>query len=238
MGLFKKVVDTIIPPRCVVTGDVVDQDGALSSTAWAQLNFINDPYCEICGIPFDLDAGDKTQCVDCLSDRPVYHRHRSCVSYDDVSRKMILKFKHGDHINISRSFTPWLARSGQEFWEGCDYLIPVPLHYWRLVYRRYNQAAILSSLLSKELNIEWLPQTLVRRRATVVQGHMNAADRRRNVRNAFEVEEKQSSKLKGKTVVLVDDVYTTGSTVNECAEALLDGGVEKVNVLTVSRVVR
>lgn len=235
MKLFQDMIDTILPPRCVVSGDVVEGDGALSAETWASLSFINAPYCEVCGLPFEVEVKEETLCVECLENPPDYDCARSCVVYGDTSRKMILKYKHGDHVNIAHSFTPWMKVAGKDFWDNCDYIIPVPLHYWRLVGRRYNQAAVLANILSKKTDIAWLHDTLKRNRATVIQGHMDAVNRLKNVRNAFEV---KGTRLQGKNVVLIDDVFTTGATVNECAKALRRAGVKRIDVLTVARVVR
>lgn len=241
MGAFMKLIDCVIPPRCVVTGDIVDAQGTLSPQAWGHLHFISDPQCDSCGYPFDFDMAEEGAgglCAACHKSRPYYQQARSCVVYNDASRDMILSFKHGDQTQSVPVFIPWLYRTGKDFWEEADYIIPVPLHRWRLLKRRFNQSAIIANYLSKKTKIPALLNCLQRVRATETQGHLQAAQRKRNVKNAFDIHPKHKAQLKGKKIVLIDDVYTTGATVNECTRALLKAGVSRVDVLTIARVVK
>ena len=151
---------------------------------------------------------------------------------------MILGFKHADQTHAARAFVPWLKNAGAEMLEEADVLIPVPLHRWRLLKRRYNQSAIIAHYLAKDMNIPVLHEGLIRTRATPTQGHLNFEQRRKNVKRAFVVNERYLSDIKGKKVVLIDDVYTTGATVKECTKALKRAGVKEVHILTLARVAR
>jgi ComF family protein len=236
--LLQRAVDTVLPPRCPLSGDIVDAQGMMSPEGWKRLSFIADPQCAICGIPFEYGMEEGGQCLTCLEHPPVYGQARAALRYDDGSRDLILGFKHGDKTFAVVSFVPLLKQAGREILEAADCLVPVPLHPWRLLRRRYNQAAMIADVLSRDLHIPHLPLALRRVRPTPSQGHLNADERLKNVKKAFAVEKKHESLLKGKHVVLVDDVLTTGATVSECTKVLLKSGVASVNVLTLARVVR
>lgn len=244
--IANKILNLILPPRCVVTGEEVEEQGMLSPKAWADLTFISEPYCSCCGVPFsfDLEATELSDgntdstsyCANCLSDPPFFDKARSCILYDDGSRPLILGFKHGDQTHAVRAFLPWLKKAGVELLEHADVIMPVPLHPFRLLRRRYNQAAIIAVALSKAFNIPVDVETLCRKRATPVQGHLSKKDRIRNVDGAFVVEPRKIDAVQGKTILLIDDVLTTGATVNECARVLSKAGAKKTYVLTLARV--
>lgn len=229
-------VDIVLPPRCPVNGQIVDAQGMISHDAWAQLEFISSPYCDHCGAPFEFEMNSDGKCIDCLNNPPVHDGARAALRYNETSRDLILGFKHGDKTHIAPSFVPWLRRSGAEFLSLTDYLVPVPLHSKRLLARRYNQAAIISQTISKEMDIPHFSDALRRTRATVSQGHLSSDQRSKNVEKAFEINPRYAKDLDGKTVTLIDDVYTTGATVNECAKTLKTSGVAHVYVLTLARV--
>ena len=241
MSILAKAVDFIMPPRCIVTGDIVDAQGMISPAAWGALNFISDPQCHRCGFPFDFDDGQAREgniCAACMKEPPVFNKARSALVYDDASRNVILSFKHADQTLSVPSFIPWLNRAGSEVLASADYLVPVPLHRWRLLRRRFNQSGLIAQYLSRDTKIPALLDCLSRTRATVTQGHLHADQRKKNVKNAFAVHPKHIDRIKNKHLVLIDDVYTTGSTVSECAKVLLKAGAASVNILTLARVVR
>jgi len=236
--LIHRLVDLILPPRCLVSGGIVDSPGKIAPQAWATLRFIGAPYCEVCGYPFDFEVEKEALCAACLRERPLYASARTALIYDDASRGVILKFKHGDRTDGAQTLAAWLARAGAAQLAAAAVILPVPLHRWRLLRRRYNQAALLAQALAKSSGRACMVDALVRRRATAIQGHKGFRERHRNVKNAFAVHPKRLAGLQGKTVVLVDDVYTSGATIKECTKALLDAGVAAVHVLTVARVVK
>ena len=232
---FTKILNQVLPPRCSVTGELVDEQGMIAPKAWAELNFIAYPFCRSCGVPFGYEAHENLLCTNCIDYPPSYDMARAALLYDDVSRNLVLRFKHADELHVVASFVPWLMRAGEAFWEEADVIMPVPLHRWRLLRRRYNQAGLLAKALSRETKLPYEPLTLMRSRATQTQGHLGPKERYKNVKKAFAVDPKCSETVKGKVVVLVDDVLTTGATVNECAKALKKAGAKKVYVLTLAR---
>ncbi len=160
---------------------------------------------------------------------------RASLVYNDNSRGLILSFKHGDKTHLIKAFVPWLQKAGEEILAQTDILMPVPLHRWRMIGRRYNQSALISTLLAKETGIKHYVDGLVRIRSTPSQGHLKAKEREKNVRKAFIVNARYATDVRGRAITLIDDVMTTGSTVRECTRTLLKAGAAKVFVLTLSR---
>lgn len=239
MFSFKKWIDVVLPPRCPFTGEIVDSQGMVSPQAWGQLSFITAPQCHACGFPFEFAVpGGSTEvlCAACLAERPEYSMARSALVYNDASRDFILGFKHGDQIHSVVSMMPWLKQAGADILPQADLIVPVPLHRWRLLRRRYNQAAVIGRAIAKEAGKSFMADALLRTRPTPTQGHLSAKQRAENVRKAFRLHPKRS--VAGKKIILVDDVYTTGATVRECVKALKQAGAADVSVLTLARVVK
>ncbi len=236
-----KGVNFLLPARCIVTGEIVESSEMLSPDAWAMLTFIGSPLCDCCGMPFDVfEGGEEVQdmmCSLCLDHPPAYENARAALRYDEESRSLLLAYKHGDKTHMALPFSQWMLNAGQDMLDSADLIVPVPLHWMRLVKRRYNQAALLAQCLSKKINIPSDTTRLKRVKATQSQGHMALKDRQKNVKSAFVIGDKDMHFFKEKRIVLVDDVYTTGSTVNECAKTLLKAEAKSVQVLTVARTV-
>lgn len=239
---LSQALDTLFPPRCTVSGQPVEMQGMVAPKVFKDLSFISAPFCVRCGMPFEFETSGETdedlECGACIDHPPAYNKARAALAYNDTSRDMILGFKHGDKTLAVRSFTPWMKRAGEVMLVDADLIIPVPLHYLRLVKRRYNQASILASWLGREANIPVCAGALRRVRSTKTQGHLSYKDRAKNVKKAFSVNSKHIETIKSKRIVLIDDVLTTGSTVNECAKILLESGAAQVDVLCVARVVK
>jgi ComF family protein len=233
-----KLVDAVLPPRCIVSGEIVDINGMISPAVWRDLSFISAPFCDICGIPFEFETKQGLICPSCAGKPPLYDQARAALVYNDQSRDLILRFKNGDQTHAVRSFTPWLRRAGADMLTRADIIIPVPLHPFRLIRRRYNQSALLAQDLSKQSGAACYVDGIRRTKHTKVQGHLTYKKRYKNVRNVFDIKEKYRGDLDGKDIVLVDDVLTTGATVNECCKVLRSAGAETISVLTVARVVR
>lgn len=195
--------------------------------------------CLCCGLPFAVDPGGESACGACHATPRAFDRARSLLVYDEVSKDLILGFKHGDRLDRAPAFARWLERTGRELFEETDLLVPVPLHRFRLWKRRYNQAAILAGSLAARVALPCDPLALVRSRPTKSQGEMrNAKARRRNVLGAFHVPKDKTATIRGKRVLLIDDVFTTGATLEACARALKRAGAARINALTLARVVK
>lgn len=241
-GLGRAVLDAVLPPLCLGCNEIVSAPGSLCARCWQGFSFVSTPHCACCGTPFAEDLGPEALCAGCLVRRPRYHRARAALVYDDRSRRIVLPFKHGDRTDIARACGGWMARAGADLLASADLVAPVPLHWRRLFMRRYNQAMLLARIVvrtaARGRALRLAPDLLRRQRWTGSQAGLVATERRRNVREAFDVHPKWRPEIAGRTVLLVDDVLTTGATVEACARALQRAGVPRVDVLTLARVVR
>lgn len=236
--LAGKAVDMVLPPRCLGCGVEVGESGTLCPDCWGKAAFIGPPLCACCGRPFEFAAPGVAVCGGCVASPPVFDRARAVLSYDDGSRHMILAFKHGDRTDAAIGFAAWMRRAGADLLADADLIAPVPLHRWRLWARRYNQAALLALALGRMTGVPAVPDLLVRRRRTPIQGGLSRAGRQRNVAGAFALRPARAGMVAGARVLLVDDVFTTGATVSECAKVLKRAGAARVDVLTLARVAR
>lgn len=238
-----RALDLILPPQCLSCGAMVENLGTLCHGCWSRMAWIAAPVCACCGAPLEFDpglggTGEALMCGACLARPPVYQRARAVFRYDDASRALILGFKHADRTHAAPVYGAWLARIANEMGGDIDLIAPVPLHWTRLAWRRYNQSALLAAAAAKALRRPCVPDLLIRWRRTPRQGEFGPAQRERNVRGAFRVHRRHAPTIAGKRIALIDDVLTTGATVSACAATLLDGGASGVDVLTLARVVR
>ena len=206
------------------------------NTAWQSLRYLDAPCCDCCGYPFEYEMGTGFLCAKCTTDRPAYDKARAAFQYTEKSAPLVLAFKHGGKtVNLKR-FGQQMVRAGRSFWPEAEMLIPVPLHRQRLRRRHYNQAALLAGMISKQTEIPMETDLLLRHRATASQGAQTAKGRFRNVRGAFSISDKD--KVKDKVVILIDDVFTTGATLEACTRALRRAGAQKIYAITLARVVK
>ena len=189
-------------------------------------------------MPFDFETEKKALCGSCLDKKPSFDKVRAAFQYGGASKDLILKFKHGDATELAPAFANWLNVAGRDFLGEAEVFVPIPLHWTRLLKRRYNQAALLSKHLSKICDKSHRPMGLKRSRATPSQGMLSKLQRRQNVEGAFYVPKSEINFIKGKKVVLIDDVFTSGATISSAAHALKKAGAETVFAVTVARVVR
>lgn len=238
LRLVRRAVEIILPLRCLGCGEVVGESGAVCARCWREIDFIGPPHCACCGLPFAYDAGPDALCGGCAQTPPVFRRARAVMTYNDASRSLILAFKHADRTDAAPVYGAWLARAGAPLIGEMDIIVPVPLHRRRLIARRYNQAALLSQALARTTGKPVRVDALVRHRATPSQGRMSRTERARNVRAAFGVRRSRRADIENRSILLVDDVMTTGATASACVNALLQAGAANVDVLTLARVTR
>lgn len=231
----KKLLDGIFPPRCFGCGDMVEDSGGLCSRCWQDVHFISQPYCASCAYPFEYAIGEEGLCGQCIAQPPPYDKARAVFRYEDASSGFITGFKYSDKTYAAPMLAQWLHRVGRELLEEADMMVPVPLHRKRLFQRRYNQAALLCQALGKLSGLPVLPDGLVRVKHNPPQAGLRHKARKRNVQGAFTVAQRSKPGIAGKIIVLVDDVMTTGATVQACSKALKQAGAKQVYVLVLGR---
>src|SRR3954471_15069674 len=235
-NVAKPVLDLLFPPLCIGCRAAVGEAG-FCAACWSGITFLDGPGCACCGLPFPVALEGENFCAACLAKPPAFDTARAIMAYDENSRGAILALKHADRLDLVPGFARWLGRTGRTMLENSDLVVPVPLHPLRLWRRRYNQSAELARRLARDWNLAYAPAALLRSRATQSQGAMPSAKaRRRNVLKAFQVPD--PGLVAGKRVLLLDDVLTTGATVEACARALKRAGAAKVHVLVLARVVK
>lgn len=232
-ALWRSALDLIFPPQSL-DGGPAPLAGGLSAEAWSRIHFLDGPVCDGCGTPFEFDPGAR--CAACLARPRAFDAARAACLYDEASRDPILKLKHADRLDLAPLLARWLSRAARDLLAEADAIAPVPLHPLRLLNRRYNQAAEIARPLSRLAGVPYLPDALVRRRQTETQGGKSGSGRRRNVAGAFVVPPSRVRRIEGRRILLVDDVMTTGATLEGCARALKAAGAARVDVAVVARV--
>jgi ComF family protein len=243
VSLFALLVDAIFPPRCAVCGRFLwngplsrDRGSAFLCLACkADFRCLTSPLCPICGQPFAPEAGDDHPCEDCLRKRPFYETAWAPYRYEGALLKGIHRLKYASKGFVADGLGPLLATFAQERFQGSrpDLIMPVPLHPRRLRERGFNQSLLLARHVSRALHLDLDFLSLKRTRYTSPQASLARRERQHNVRGAFQLEKRDA--VRGKTVVLVDDVVTTGNTLNECARVLKSCGAPAVFGLSLAR---
>ncbi|SRR5712691_56053 len=250
------IADVALPQLCPACREPVDGAG-LCPACWGKLSFIAPPYCERLGIPFPFDGGPGLISMEAIADPPAYARARAAVRYDDVAKKLVHALKYGDRLDLAPIMGRWMANAGRALIADADALVPVPLHWRRQWARRFNQSALLAEIIAKASG-QGIAQkdtaqkgsaqketaakavahgALKRVKSTPQQVGLDKAARAQNVQGAFRVPAEGKAEVVGRKLLLVDDVLTSGATVDACARALLRGGAASVDVLVFARVV-
>lgn len=237
-SVARLVADIAFPPSCPACHGAVEADGNFCFDCFAKLKMIGAPLCQCCGIPFVFAIEAQMKCPICLESPPAFDTARSALVYDEVSAPLVsaLKF-HDQWAGLSRH-ARMMVGAGHEVLKEAELLIPVPLHWRRLVRRKYNQSALLAYSISAQTKIPCAIGLLQRVKPTPPQMRLDRQTRLRNVRKAFAVPLAAEADIKDKIVVLVDDVITTGATVDACAQVLKKAGAKEVRVLTLARTVK
>src|ERR1700753_3168005 len=232
----KLALDIALPTLCGSCREPVDGEGVCAE-CWARLSFIAPPYCPRLGIPFVYDPGPELLSMEALANPPAYARARAAVRYDDVARTLVHALKYQDRTDLAPAMGRWMARAGRELLEGADALVPVPLHWRRGWSRRYNQSGALARVIERQSGVKVATEALRRIRPTEQQIGLSRPQRASNVQGAFKVAPDRQHLVAGRRVVLIDDVLTSGATVDACARALLRAKAKAVDVLVFARVV-
>ncbi len=232
----RAALDALYPPTCLDCRAATEAHGALCARCWSAMRFIERPFCERLGTPFEQDLGEGLLSPQAMADPPVFARARAVARFEDgPARKLAHRLKYSDRAELARPIGRWMARAGADLLAEADLLAPVPLHPLRLWRRRFNQAALLAREVSREIGKPCNVGALLRVKATRSQVGLSRAQRAENVQGAFRVAD--GAPVRGLNVVLIDDVLTSGATANAASRVLLRAGVSRVDVLVFARVV-
>jgi ComF family protein len=234
---IRLALDVALPPLCPSCREPLGDGSGLCAPCWSKLSPIERPFCEKLGIPFTYDPGPGVYSMQAIADPPAYARARAAVRYDEVARTLVHALKYGDRLDLAPIMGRWMARAGADLIPQADVIVPVPLHWRRLWARRFNQSAALASFLTSPKGPPVSIAALKRAKATPQQVGLSRAARAANVQGAFRVDTAGKAEIKARHILLVDDVLTSGATVDACARALLRAGARQVDVLVFARVV-
>jgi ComF family protein len=233
----RAALDVVFPPTCLSCRAAVAETNALCGRCWGAMRFIERPFCDRLGLPFEHEMGEGVLSAQAVDNPPVFQRARAVVLFEDgPARRLVHRLKYSDRMELARPLGAWMARAGSDILAEADVLAPIPLHYTRLWRRQFNQAATLAravgALAGKPVELGLVERV----RPTRSQVGLSRAERAQNLQGAFRCPE--TAPLKGRRVVLVDDVLTSGATANAAARALLRGGARAVDVLVFARVAK
>ena len=236
LGPLRYAADLMLPPICLNCHEPLADHGKLCAKCWQGIDFICTPLCDRLGVPLPYATEEVTLSSAALRRTPEYGRARAVARFDGVMRELIHRLKYSDRHELLNLFAPMMRVAGRELLKSADCLVPVPLHPWRFWRRRFNQAALLAARLGRNAALPVEMRALRRVRRTVSQVSLSWQERRANVEGAFALDPKRTDHLRGRHVLLIDDVITTGATVEACARTLKAGRAREVDVLALALV--
>jgi ComF family protein len=234
-AFLRAALDLALPRLCAACREPVEGQG-LCPRCWSKLSFITRPYCERLGVPFVYDPGPGILSMEAIADPPAYRRARAAVRFDEISRALVHALKYGDRLDLAPMMGRWLGQAGRELLAEADALVPVPLYWRRRWARRFNQSAVLAAAVSAASGVPIAAEALKRVKPTAQQVGLSRSERAANVQGAFRVPPESKAAVVGRRLVLIDDVLTSGATVEGCAKALLRARAASVDVLVFARV--
>ena len=233
---MQSVLRLLYPPHCLSCAAPVTTEFGLCGACWKATPFVTGLVCDICGTPLPgTEDGTPVHCDDCLTIARPWDRGRAALVYKDNGRNLVLALKHGDRLDLVRPAAKWMQAAAAPILRPGMLVAPVPLHWRRLLRRRYNQAALLSRAVAATAGLEHCPDLLIRTRRTPTQEGRDRDSRFANISGALALHPRRAARLAGRHVLLVDDVLTTGSTLRACAQALHEIGAAAIFAVTVSR---
>ena len=233
---LRQAVDFALPPRCPGCGAITPDPHIFCLACWQKLTFLGEPCCARCGLPFEFGAGEESECGRCLAEPPTFDRLRAAVAYGEIARSVALKLKYSGRPGVALTLARFMARHLSAA-EPEAVLVPVPLHRWRIWRRGYNQAALIASALGSRSRLPVELDLLRRVKRTPVLRGLGRRERALAVRGAFGVPDAAKASIAGRTIILVDDVFTSGATGGACANTLKRAGAGRVEMICWARVV-
>lgn len=235
--IFHIILNWALPERCPCCGTITPSGGAFCADCWAKLEFLGPPWCRGCATPFEYDRGDDAYCAACIKTQPRHDGIRAAVRYDDLSAQVALRLKYGGKIGLARMIAQQLIRHLPN--DKNDMIItPVPLHWTRIWSRTFNQSALIGKELALMSGIRFVPDILVRHKRTPSMRGLSPKRRRKAVGSAFGMHPRWKNSLKGRKIILIDDVLTTGATSDGCVTVLKRNGASWVQIFCWARALR
>lgn len=223
--------DFLYPPTCLACPAFIQTQDLLCARCWQRMGFISQPVCDRLGVPLPVDYGGPLLSLRAMNDPPVFGRARSVALYEGVARTLVHQLKYADRLDLVAPLARLMSRSGSALLAEAPVLVPVPMHLWRFLWRRFNQSALLAAEIGRLNDVQILFHALRRVRRTRPQPGLSKAERAANLQGAFKVDGPEALFVEGRRVVLIDDVLTSGATANACARALLKAGAKSVDLL-------
>lgn len=218
-------VDFVVPPSCPICRSMVQIDGGLCGSCWRQMPWIDGPVCNRLGLPLAYDLGPGAVSAEALANPPEFDRLRAVCTYDGVAPRLVHALKFSNQRHLAGAMGAMMARAGKALLQDSDtVLVPVPLHAFRQLHRRYNQSALLAQAIADLTGLPVVHDAVRRVKRTRQQPTLSRGNRLRNLRGAFRVTARGEAALAGRHVVLIDDVHTTGATLNALTQALRSQG--------------
>lgn len=234
---FQTVVSLVYPARCLNCGGLVESDFGLCSGCWSDTHFISGTACNSCGSPLPGDDdGQQLQCDACLREPRPWTQGCAAITYTGQGRRMVLALKHGDRTDLARPVAGWMLRAAQTLLTPDCLVVPVPLHWTRLLRRRYNQSALLAQALAERAGLAWCSDALLRTAKTPMLEGKTKLQRTEILGKAIAANPRALEKIQNRRIVLVDDVMTSGATLSACTQTCMDNGAKEVSIAVLARV--
>lgn len=237
MGM-QRLVDLVFPPQCVLCDEPLETAWGLCPSCWADTPFIMGHACDDCGAPLIGEAEESDLCDACLQTPRPWTRGRAAMVYAGNARKMVMRFKHGDRTDLARPAGDLLARAIAPLVREDTLLVPIPIHWRRMMRRKFNQAALLAATTARKSGVDHAPRALIRTHATAAMENMTGPERFANVGGSIEADPKHGKVLRDRHVILVDDVMTSGATLSVATEACIAAGATQVDIGVLARVAK
>jgi ComF family protein len=228
------LIELLFPAKCAICNSYASKSD-ICSECWSKFTFITKPCCSICSYPFAFEEDKNAICGYCIINKPNYDRAISVLKYDAYSKNLIHKFKYEDQLQILNYFVRLMINIGKEVIEQADVIVPVAMHKYKLLKRGYNQAALLAMKIAQKEKKKYLPKLLLKVKNITAQADLKKEQRLKNVQNAFKLNSEYAEAIKGKRVLLIDDVITTGATISECCKVIAKAKPAKIFILTIAK---
>ncbi|QEK38928.1 ComF family protein [Candidatus Nesciobacter abundans] len=231
---LKSIVDIINPKYCYSCSNEVQEDG-LCNSCWKEITFIHNPSCIRCSNPFPHEISEFALCASCINKEFNLDKIKSAMKYDSFSKKIIMLYKNHNATYMAKFFAKILVSCGKPLLDRTDIIVTVPIHFWKMVWRGYNQTSLIAKHVSDISNKTFLKTGILKTKFTQSQSNYNQLQRQKNIKDTFEVNGIHKQEIKGKNILIIDDMITTGATMEECARILKLSGAKKIFGLTIAK---